>query len=293
MHLPELQEPSANDRQKRFEIAFERACGDWLRQFPSLRVIAAGMIGSAQGWKQAQYLNLPFNLEELGRHLVSFETVTGQLIWIVPGLMDVTPPMNVMRGEETQVLGALFSEPHQTQEEDRLFCLPGTHSKWVNVSRQEIRNFTTFMTGEVYSALCSHTILGQTMPSNSRSSFDATAFDRGVDLARCAGSKGVLSDIFTTRTLMLAEVLTPEQQADYLSGVLIGHEVQAMFHSHPDTNAEFLRDVSITLAGDETLCLRYAAAIKRFGVVNVSFSPHAMQHGLWQVAIQSGLIVKQ
>src|SRR5262249_41962499 len=154
--------------------------------------------------------------KELGKHLVSFETATGQAIWIVPGLMDVTPPMNVMRGEETQVLGALFSEPSETQKEGRLFCLPGTHSKWIYISRHEIRNFTTFMTGEVYSVLRSHTILGQTIPSNPGSSLDAEAFDRGVALAGRLDSKGVLSDIFTTRTLALARMLAPEQQADYL-----------------------------------------------------------------------------
>src|SRR5262249_52844568 len=161
------------------------------------------------------------------------------------------PPMNVMRGEETQILGALFSESREIQEEDRLFCLPGTHSKWINVSRQEIRNFATFMTGEVYSALCSHTILGQTILSGPSSSFDAAAFERGVDLVCSAGSKGVLSDIFTTRTLALAGVLTPEQQADYLSGILIGHEVQAMLHSRSDSS--ILRQGSITLVGDQTL----------------------------------------
>ena len=287
MRLPE---PSEENRQKRFEIAFERICGDWLREFPSLSVIAAGMIGSAQGWKQTQYLNLPFNLEELGKHLVSFRTTTGQTIWIVPGVMDVTPPMNVMRGEETQVLGALFSEPNQAQEEERLFCLPGTHSKWINVSRQKIRNFTTFMTGEVYSMLCSHTILGQTMPSDSRSSFDAAAFDRGVDIACSVGSKGVLSDIFTTRTLTLARALAPEQQADYLSGVLIGHEVHAMFHSHPDSNAQVMRHASVTLVGDETLCQRYATAMKRLGCADVRSSRDAMQCGLWEVAMQAGLV---
>ena len=290
MRLPELQEPSGDDRQKRFEIAFDRICGDWLRQFPSLPVIAAGMIGSAHGWKETQYLNLPFNLEELGGHLVSFETATGQRIWIVPGLRDVTPPMNVMRGEETQVLGAQSSESPETQDE--LFCLPGTHSKWVHVSRQEIRNFTTFMTGEVYFALRSHTILGQTMPLNAHLSFDSAAFDRGIEFAGCVGSKGVLSDVFSTRTLALAGELTPEQQADYLSGILIGHEVQAMFRSSSDSSIKFPRQAP-TLVGDETLCLRYATAMKRLGCLDVRFAQDAMQRGLWNVAIQAGLVVQQ
>jgi len=292
MQLPEVQERSEDNRKKRFEIAFDRICGDWLHQFPSLPVVAAGMIGSAQGWKETPYLNLPFNLDELGRHLVSIATATGRPIWIVPGLMDITPPMNVMRGEETQVLGALLSESSKIQEQCRLFCLPGSHSKWVDVSRQEIRNFTTFMTGEVYSALCSHTILGQTILSNPGSNFDAVAFERGVDLACGVDSNMVLSDIFTTRTLALAGVLDPEQQADYLSGILIGHEVQAMFYPGPNSSIEVLRQTPVTLVGDETLCHRYATAMRRLGHVDVRFSPDAMQRGFWNVAMQAGLIVE-
>jgi len=289
MRLPELPKAFEDNRSKKFEAAFENICGDWLRQFPVLPVVAAGMVGSAQGWKQTEYLHLPFNLEELGKHLVSFLTETGRQIWIVPGVMDVRPPMNVMRGEETQALG-LLSELAETREKDRLFCLPGTHSKWINVSGQEVHSFTTFMAGEVYSALCSHTILGQTIPANAGSSFDASAFERGVDLARCVDSKGVLSDIFTTRTLAIAGALAPEQQADYLSGILIGHEVQAMFSSRPDSSLAALREMSITLAGDETLCRRYETAMKQLGQIDIRFSREAMQHGLWRVAIQAGLL---
>jgi len=289
MRLPELRKTSEDNRQKRFEAAFDSICGDWLRQFPSLPVIAAGMIGSAQGWKQTKYLHLPLNLGELGKHLVPFETATGRRIWIVPGLMDPSPPMNVMRGEETQALG-LLSERTETREPGRLFCLPGTHSKWIDVVGQEIRGFTTFMTGEVYSALRSHTILGRTIPSDLSSSFNAEAFDRGLDLAHRAGSKGLLSDIFTTRTLALAGVLVPEEQADYLSGILIGHEVHAMFHPRRDSSAGVLRETPITLAGDEALCRRYESAMKRFGRVDIHFSPEAMQHGLWHISIQAGLL---
>jgi len=290
MRLPEPPQTSDDNRQKRFEVALESTCGDWLRQFPSLPVIAAGMVGSAQGWKETPYLNLPFNLEELGRHLVSFRTATGPSIWIVPGLMRAIAPINVMRGEETQVLGSLLSGHLDTQEQERLFCLPGTHSKWVYVSRQEVREFTTFMTGEVYAALCSNTILSQTILSNPRVSFDAAAFERGIDLACSIGSKGVLSDIFTTRTLALVGVLTPEQQADYLSGILIGHEVHAMIRSCPDPDVRIIPQAPITFVGEENLCLRYATTLKRLGYADVRFAREAMQQGLWEVGIQAGLI---
>jgi len=207
--------------------------------------------------------------------------------------MRVIAPMNVMRGEETQVLGSLFSGHSDTQEQERLFCLPGTHSKWAHVSRQEIREFTTFMTGEVYAALCSHTILSQTISPNPRVSFDAAAFERGIDLACSIGSKGVLSDIFTTRTLALVGILAPEQQADYLSGILIGHEVHAMIRSRPDPNLRIIPQAPITLVGEENLCLRYAATLKRLGYAEVRFAREAMQQGLWEVGIQAGLITNE
>ena len=290
MRLPELAETSKDNLPSRFEAAFERTCGDWLRQFPSLPVIAAGMIGSARGWKETLYLNLPFGLEELGRHLVSLTTATGRSIWIVPGLMKVIPPVNVMRGEETQVLGSLSSGHSDIQEQERLFCLPGTHSKWVYVVRQEVVRFTTFMTGEVYAALCLHTILSQTIDPNPRLSFDAEAFGRGVDLAGSIASEGVLSDIFTSRTLALTGALTGEQQADYLSGILIGHEIYAMTVSRAYPNSRLVRQSPITVVGEENLCLRYATALKRLGYPDVRFSREAMQRGLWEVGIQSGLI---
>src|SRR5262249_15907763 len=90
-----------------FESAFESACGSWLAKAPSLPVLACGMVGSAQGWLEAPYLSVPVDLGDLSNHLTPLTTSTGKLVYIVPGLMCKRELVNVMRGEETQILGAL------------------------------------------------------------------------------------------------------------------------------------------------------------------------------------------
>src|SRR5262249_49070945 len=105
--------------------------------------------------------------------------------------------------------------------------LPGTHAKWVRVRDRRIVQFRTFMTGEVFAALCEHTILGRTM--RRAATPDLAAFDRGVAVARSGEARaGILSTMFSTRTLGLVGALAPEAQADYLSGLLIGHEIAAL-----------------------------------------------------------------
>ena len=42
-----------------YEQAFAEIAADWLRQWPQLPVVASGMVGSAQGWKEAPYVRCP------------------------------------------------------------------------------------------------------------------------------------------------------------------------------------------------------------------------------------------
>src|SRR5262249_18398397 len=208
-----------------FERAFDDASGDWRRASPEAAVIACGMIGSAQGWREATYLNIPTGIDDLGTALTQVQTRTGGVLHIIPGLIQRGRLPEVMRGEETQVAGAIELGATATRAaHDAWICLPGTHSKWVRVRDRRITLFRTFMTGEVFAALCAHTILGRTMQPPAAP--DLPAFDRGVEVVRSPESRaGVLSTIFSTRTLGLIGALPAEAQSDYLSGLLIGHEV--------------------------------------------------------------------
>ncbi|WP_427184540.1 2-dehydro-3-deoxygalactonokinase [Bordetella bronchialis] len=265
-----------------FELAFEQACGDWLRAAPGLPVIACGMVGSAQGWAEAAYLDLPADPGAIGARLTEVDTRRGATLRIIPGLLQRHGLPNVIRGEETQVVGVVDSYPDAV--DDLLVGLPGTHCKWVRVRDGRIVEFDTFMTGEVYAALRGHTILGRTMADPALP--DDAAFERGLEVAGSAlGAGGVLSTIFSTRALGLIGQLSADAQPDYLSGLLIGHEVSAL-RTLLDARGMPAR---IVLCGDQDLCRRYARALGRFGLATPTLAAEATQRGLWRLAVSAGL----
>jgi 2-dehydro-3-deoxygalactonokinase len=126
---------------------------------------------------------------------------------------------DVMRGEETQVFGALA----RTGEEGGRFLLPGTHSKWVLAAGGSITRFATYMTGEIFAACRNHTILGRLMTKGEPS---AGSFSRGVkDGARTGGPGALLNRLFGVRTAGLFGEVPGADLSDYLSGLLIGAEI--------------------------------------------------------------------
>ena len=284
MRLPQpLQDGAATATLSGFELAFEQACGDWLRAEPALPVIACGMVGSAQGWREAAYLDVPLDLARIGTQLTVVERGGATPVHIVPGLIQRQGLPNVMRGEETQVFGVLF-EPARAHD-NMLIGLPGTHSKWVGAQRGRVTHFHTFMTGEIYAALRGHTILGRTMADSAGA--DMAAFERGLQVAGSpAGRAGVLSTVFSTRALGLTGQLAPTSQADYLSGLLIGHEVAAL--------AQLLRQQGelprIVLCGEPALCGRYIQALQHYGLGTPEMAQDATERGLWHLAVSAGLI---
>jgi 2-dehydro-3-deoxygalactonokinase len=270
-----------------FELAFDEACGDWLEAQPDLPVIACGMVGSAQGWREAAYCETPADVANLGNSLQTVVSLRGTRLHIVPGVIQRSRLPNVMRGEETQVLGVLQNLPVEAGA-DLLIGLPGSHSKWVDVVDGCITHFDTFMTGEVFAVLSEHSILGRTQQQGA--TFDALAFDRGVQVAQSAdGELGVLSTLFSARTLGLTGELSPTAQADYLSGLMIGHELAALAtaqrrrRNNPNLP-------SIILIGNAQLCARYSRALDACGFANVTLAEQATERGLWQLALAAGLI---
>jgi 2-dehydro-3-deoxygalactonokinase len=269
-----------------FELAFDQACGDWLDAQPGLAVIACGMVGSAQGWREAVYQETPASVAALSSALVTVRSLRGVDVHIIPGVLQRSTLPNVMRGEETQVLGILSALGGQVANTPLLIGLPGSHSKWVRAVDGCIVHFDTFMTGEVYAALSAHTILGRTMQRSDV--FDESAFDRGVAVALSpTGAAGPLSTIFSCRTLGLTGELSGSAQPDYLSGLLIGHELLALrtLLQVPDEPLP-----AVILIGGDQLLTRYQRALQSCGFAQVTQAQQATEHGLWQVAVQAGLL---
>ncbi len=270
-----------------FAGALESLCGDWLQAFPQLPIVAAGMVGSAQGWVEAPYVSAPASVNQLGACFAFADGPAGRRVAIVPGmLLDGTLP-DVMRGEETQVFGALAQQrANAADPTTRLVVLPGTHSKWVCVRGQSITSFKTFMTGELFAVLCKHSILGRLM--RPAAAIDEAAFEQGVALARHsgAGAGGLPGCLFSVRSLALTGKMQPEQLGDYLSGLLIGHELKEALA------VDSLRsDAGPLLIGDASLCGRYRFAFSLFGIHDADVLPQtATSSGLWAVAQAAGLL---
>jgi 2-dehydro-3-deoxygalactonokinase len=228
-----------------------------------LPAIACGMVGSNMGWEQVNYFDCPADLETLAGGL---RRVAGEdpPVWIVPGLRcrrsDGAP--DVMRGEETQVLGWAAGDPERSRGE-RLVCHPGTHAKWVRLRDGRIERFVTAMTGELFDVLRKHSVL-QVRESDD----DVAAFDEGL---KAAGDGGALaSRLFTARSRVVGGDMAPAAVKSYLSGLLIGAEiaaVPALLGAAPDE--------PVTLIGDETLCRRYHRALEARGTAVVAYDGDA------------------
>ncbi len=287
MNLPPATASAADGKPgAAFERALQDTCGDWLAATPGLPLLACGMVGSAQGWREAKYLPTPTSLDALARGLTLVERRDGPPLHIVPGLLQKGALPNVMRGEETQVLGVLAGLALPA-DAPVLIGLPGTHSKWVLARRGRIEQFHTFMTGEVFAALRGHTILGKTMQAAAAP--DDDAFAHGLEVARGSDAAlGLLSHIFSTRTLGLTGTLAPTAQADYLSGLLIGHEIASLARVQDQTQAT---PQTLVLCGEPDLCRRYTIALQTYGFSVPTIATQATAIGLWQIALAAGLVV--
>ena len=233
----------------RFGDTLREEIGPWLAGGED-RVLLSGMIGSRQGWKEAPYLPCPAGPAELAGALVDIGFDWAR-VKLVPGLsgIDASGVAEVMRGEETQVMGVPV-----LLRDGGIACLPGTHSKWARVEGGRIVSFTTHMTGEAFGVLRSNTILGRMMRDGPA---DGAPFDAGV--ARSAQTGGLLHHLFGVRALTLAGRLAELEAPAYLSGILIGHEVRAGLAAAPDAVVQVIgaRDLTALYAKAITACGGY------------------------------------
>ena len=263
-------------RDGRFEPALAKLLGDWMAQ-PVPR-IACGMIGSRQGWVEAPYVDCPASLTALADRLVRAPL---DALTIVPGAItrDAAGIPDVMRGEETQLLGTVGPD-----EPAVLAVLPGTHSKWARVEHGRVVDFTTFMTGELYAVLIDHSMLGR-LAGHEPGTLSRDAFARGV--ARGLGEGELAHDVFGARTLALTGALEPDDVADWLSGLLIGREVRAAraWAVRAGVDASTVR-----IIGSDALTERYDLALADAGVLAERGEPDAAAAGLWRIAQRAGLV---
>ncbi len=235
---------------------------------PGTRCLMAGMVGSKQGWVEAGYCPCPVGLDEIAaalRPIDSQSSTRGRRIRIVPGVSrDYAGVPDVMRGEETQVFGALDLLGLQ----EGTFVLPGTHSKWVRVEAGRICELTTVMSGEFYDLLRKHSILARSLPP-ADTALNEAAFDRGVVMAWQGGS--LMQTAFSVRTLSLFDRMAADARSSYLSGLVIGEELRCR---------PLRQGSSVIVIGAPALAGRFERALRSQGVGAVLLGGEAAWRGL-------------
>jgi 2-dehydro-3-deoxygalactonokinase len=233
---------------------FAAVAREWLDTHRIERAVLCGMVGSRNGWHETAYVACPASFDSLraafGR--VEHETIA---ISIVPGLSCIAPTgaPDVMRGEETQIFGALLLQPRLAQGR-HVLVLPGTHTKWVVVEGGRVMRFQTALTGELFALLKTHSTLlkaGAITPH----SHDPASFAAGLERAR---SGLLLHRLFQVRSRQLLEGISADQASSLLSGLLIASDV--------DHAREWLAPEAVTLIGEPALANLYAQALQSRGI---------------------------
>lgn len=235
-----------------------------------LPILICGMAGSTLGWHEVPYIECPLDFITLAQHCYAVDKHLNA--WIVPGLRcisDAGQP-DMMRGEETQLLGWYNTHP---DTHEQLLILPGTHSKWAMLKAGQLSNFATAMTGELYALLKEHSIL----TCNGNGPLDTEAYREGLKWSK---RSSLLHLLFSVRSRSLIGELKDEQKTAYLAGLLVGSEIQQMLNVFGTTTIT----TPITIIGSPALIESYGIALHYFGYKSQSMSgEHASTRGLLHI----------
>ena len=238
-------------------------------------VLLCGMIGSNIGWTDTGYIECPASPTDVIGRLVAAPSRQLKAA-IVPGLMCTSPlgEPDVMRGEETQILGWL-SDAAEDQRSGTLLCLPGTHTKWVHIEEGVVTHFNTSLTGELFAHLCSHSILirGEQHPNDN-------AFADGVE--RGLRTPAISQTLFSTRSRVLLNMMPETGARDYLSGLLIGADVKSA--------VELWKPSAAVVIGDKAIANLYTTALRGLSVdAAVVDGARMAVRGLWEIHTRVGI----
>ncbi len=230
----------------------------WRADAGPLPVVLCGMVGSSIGWVQAPYLAAPADPQRLAAASLSLR---GGAVRIVPGVScrNRLGAPDVMRGEETQILGAMSLEP-ALRRGAHLVCLPGTHTKWVVVRDGAIVEFLTAPAGELFELLSRHSVMvGDAAGSRE---VNQSAFKAALGRVRELPQVELLHRMFEVRSRRLLGEMPEAHAASYMSGLLIGSDVAGAVRLF----ATELSAAKVRLIGAPELVRAYSSALETFGL---------------------------
>lgn len=232
--------------------------GDLLRGWgvpEGQQVTLCGMAGARGALHEVPYAPCPVGIDEWAA-LAQDISVTGYTVRIAAGAASERGHglRDLMRGEETQIFGAICHDPSLASG-THLLVLPGTHSKWAIISNSRITGFKTFLTGETFALLRGSSLLPDCTTDNELG--DDEAFATG--LAASADEAGLLASLFLARSAQVDAGKSVGWAAAMLSGLLIGSECRAGLASVADAAGP------VHIIGGQELARRYRTAFELLG----------------------------
>lgn len=238
---------------------------------PSLPVVICGMAGSRQGWREVPYLEIPAGLSDIPGAALKIDDAS-RLVHILPGLSQRKPSADVMRGEETQLLGLSLNRTI-----DGVVCMPGTHSKWALMQDGGIERFSTFMTGEVFALLSKQSLLRFSVTEDAGEIWLRPAFTEAVaEIFEKPERFG--EALFAIRAEGLLNDMSLEDATARLSGLCVGIELAG-------AKAFFPGGLGIEIVASGVHADLYRAAFDLLGIpYNLTDASEASRKGLYSAA---------
>jgi 2-dehydro-3-deoxygalactonokinase len=239
------------------ETIFRSLSKGWIAEHGPLPAFLCGMVGTRIGWIETPYVPCPAGSAAVRRAAVRF-ILDNAPVAIVPGLSCRNPlgAPDVMRGEETQIFGALAVMPAVARGR-HLLVLPGTHAKWAIVEDGMVQSFLSAMTGEIFALLRVHSVLS--MGDGNPAAGSTGGFAKGIARLKAMPAGAIMHLLFEVRSRQLLEAMPRDEAMDFLSGLLIGADVAAALQWFGTTT-------SVMVIGEPALAARYGEALEAFGV---------------------------
>jgi 2-dehydro-3-deoxygalactonokinase len=194
-------------------------------------VIAAGMITSELGLHEVKHVQAPAGLLELGAnvHDRDFEDLKGISFHFIPGVrcgprnadLENVDSVDIMRGEETEVMGAL-EEIEQIENGPLLYIHLGSHTKMIQLdAKRRISASASTLAGELMHSILEQTILRRSLPETPFASFNPVFFSQGWEHCERVGFTRALYEV---RVLQLNSGFPKEELPSFMLGAIIFEE---------------------------------------------------------------------
>ncbi len=244
------------------ESTLFEALEPWASEHGALPIWLAGMVGSRNGWREVPYASCPAGLETLRKALLRFQA-HGHEVAIAAGVSctnRVGAP-DVMRGEETQILGAIAAQPSLGRGR-HIVTLPGTHTKWALLEDARLHSFQTSLSGELYALLAERSTLLKAGTATGGERDERDGFDAGLRRSRELSNVPLTHLLFEVRSRQLIRGLSPTAAGGFLSGLIIGQDVLGALPWFDQASP----DAAVAIIGAPKLAELYSAALAAHGI---------------------------